>query len=196
MAEAAAPPTYQCLLNESFYQQGQGGQVKPYCSLFLPGDSGNGVEYPGQQTNFMQFWVLLDQNPLNPPQQFASPDSSTVPAGLSQLMDSNHLLVAGFAGAGTQAPSGDLFNFMMANGSGPMLTALDQLNSNLACGVFAMAFYGMASIPGQGPASGIEFLDYPAYVTYADGTQTSWQGALPFTLMPDGTGGYVPIASL
>jgi hypothetical protein len=199
MTQAKDAPTYQCLLGGSFFQNASGGPNAPitsYNSLFLPGDGSNGNEYAGNQTYNMQFWVLLDQNPDNAPQQFVAPDAQTVPAGLAALMNSQHLLVTCLCATSNLAPSGALYDFMMANGSGAALTTLESLNASLACGTGGLCVYGMISIPGQGPNSGIEWFINPAPVTYAAASGTAWGGQFPFVLMPDGAGGYVPFAQL
>jgi hypothetical protein len=196
-AAAAPPPTYQCLLTGGLYQQSQSPQPTYYSSLFLPSPGfAGGNEYQGNYTSYMQFWVLLDKNPLNKPQQFVAPDYSTVPSGLAALMNNQHLLACVQSATSNVAPSGALYDFLMANGGGSGLYTLDQLNTTLACGTGAFMVYAMVSIPGQGPNSGIEWLFNPVATTYAVGGQTSWATTMPFVLMPDGIGGYIPYKSL
>jgi hypothetical protein len=182
----------QCQLTEIFNQQG-GGPLQPYLTLWLPGNR-TGNSYDAAQSFYAQFWVLSGSQPLGKPLVFSATDTSTVPAGLAPLMTSKNIVVAGFANFGTQAPSGALFNFLMANGSGAMLTTLEAMNASMACGVYGPVFYGLVAIPGQGPNSGVEFMDYPAQLSYA-GANNQWAGQFPFTLQPDATGGYIPVRS-
>jgi hypothetical protein len=192
---AAPSTTYQCQIQAGFNQQQQGAQT-PYLSLWLPGSSGRGVNHNGQSSNMAQFWVLDDRNPLGvAPQYFIAPNLSTVPAGLAALMDDKHLLVASFVGYGTQTPSGALFDFLMANGAGGTLSALEQMSLTLACGMTITTAYAVVAIPGQGPRSGVEFLKAPIPVTYTSPSQTAWFTMFGFYIFPDPNGGYIPSRS-
>jgi hypothetical protein len=192
----AAPPTYQCMVASNFNQDSQGNTTS-YYGLWTPGNGAMGNEYYGASSYYPQFWVLDGKNPMGgAPQYFASPDSSTIPAGLAPLMNGQNLLVAGFAGPTSYAPSGALYEFLMANGSGAILTTLEQLNASLACGVFGFAAYAIVSVSGQGPNSGVEFGVAPAPLNYA-GTNniTAAQSFFAFSLFPDNSGRYLPAAS-
>src|SRR5665213_2790447 len=105
----AAPPTYQCMVASNLNQD-QNGNVTSYYGLWTPGNGNMGNDYYGTPTFNPQFWVLDGKNPMGAaPQYFVSPDASTVPSGLAPLMNGNTLLVAGFAGPISQAPSGALY---------------------------------------------------------------------------------------
>lgn len=164
--DAGEPTTIQCLVNQS-RSYGPSGLVGGASTLWLPGGISSGGDPgwdPGNQAP--RFWVLDRATPLQQPLSFVASDYTTVPPGLQQALDHNHILVAAVLAYNYRVPQGPLYDLLMANGAGTALTAVENVNTFLACGVQAMFSYVLVSVaaPDEGE-EGLEFLELPAPLT-------------------------------
>ena len=195
LAETASDDVIQCLVSHrSWWPIGafapRGGASAFFtANLWYQG-------FPGwdPKTQAPRFWVLNRANPIAKPTTFVAPDSNTVPAGLAELMDADHLLVAGIFSDAHRVPQGALFNFLVDNGAGAALSMIENLNVNAACGLQCMFAYTMVSVAGGNEGPGIELLTVP--VPMHSESNTSGLEALalaPFQFVREDGGMYYPI---
>lgn len=157
------PKTIQGLVNQT--RSIDAGGSYGSSTLWLPGFADGGNPGWSFQTQAPRFWVLNRADPAHQPSSFVASDSSTVPPGLEQVLDNQHILVAAVLASTPRVPQGPLYHLLSVNGAGTALAAVESLNTGMACGVLSMFSYVLVSVAGPEEELGIEFLDLPAPLT-------------------------------
>jgi hypothetical protein len=128
-------------------------QGSPHLQFSLSLDRPWDVPAPPNAEMAYIYWVLDRANPASGPTwKTLSQNPNVVPDGIQAFMDERHILVFSCLALNiTSVPQGPLYEFLMKNGAGPMLTKIEALNTGFACGVSRLAFsYSLVSIPGAG----------------------------------------------
>jgi hypothetical protein len=106
---------------------------------------------PNKGTN--QIWLsVFDRTTLKQVFTYSSTNTSTVPSGIQQYVGNSQymLVVASYALNTDNLPQGDLYNLIVANGSGSQLTRLEQINEQMSCGEIGHMAYILVNVMGTG----------------------------------------------
>lgn len=119
------------------------------------GDSMKTIQPSSQQFDTIWF-AVFDRSSLEIVWQEVTDDADSVPAELQKLdVDGNMLVTVFNAKRPNALPQGDLYNFLVETGSGPVLNRLEQFGAQLMCGVDGFVGYSLVGIMGPGvPADG------------------------------------------
>lgn len=202
MADAAdtQPQTIQGLVLQNLHTDGNKPTTTGSSCLYLPGYSNWGSPGWNATTQAPRFWVLDAADPTRRPLSITGTDPATVPPGLEQVLDSQHILVAAVLGFNYSVPQGPLYHLLRANGAGTTLDTIEKMNTIMACGTMFWFSYVLASVAGGGGVLGIEFLELPVPVTTSSWTTNAVSDtkvpALFDLVLDSGTGLYYPEASL
>jgi hypothetical protein len=200
-AGGAPPTTIQCLVNQ-YRTVGGTGQATGSSVLWLPpGWYSGGSPGWSSLTEAPRFWVLNRANPLQQPLSFVASNSATVPSGLEQVLDNNHILVAAVLAHVHRVPQGPLYSLLQAHGAATALAAVENMNTGMACGMVGFMFsYVLVSVAGPNQDEGLEFLDLPAPLTDFSAGAGGWAtgtSLAPFDLVLDSEEGvYFPAPSI
>lgn len=144
MSENAAPPAYVPMTLQS--------NMKKANTCVVIGRRPNTQGYSPQPNVPNALWfVVFDRTSLKPVFNQSWTQTDTVPPTLSTYLNSDNILCVVSNSLGTDhVPQGALYDMLMANGAGPQLLRLCQINMQLSCGELTNVSYIMVSVPGTG----------------------------------------------
>lgn len=97
------------------------------------------------------YWILvIDRTALKVVYNQVQTSYDTAPDLGAFNTDDYFMIVAAIAVTLNNIPQGDFFTFLNANGAGPQLARLEQINTQLGCGTVGSFSYVLISILGLG----------------------------------------------
>jgi len=105
------------------------------------------------------YWILVvDRVALKPVFNQVQTSYDTAPNIGAYDPDGYFMIVSAIGVTLNNAPQGDFYNFLVANGAGMQLSRIEQINDQIGCGSIGSFGYALISVLGLGsdPPPGIE----------------------------------------